>query len=147
MNYLLDTNIVLTYLRNNETAQKIEKELNLFSVENTLLISVVTVGELKSIAIQNNWAERKVNLLLNKLNEFIITDIHIEEIVNQYAKIDAFSQGKFSEYKTNFSSRNMGKNDLWIAATASALGLELVTMDNDFNHLKGVFIELTTISW
>lgn len=41
-----------------------------------------------------------------------------------------------------FSSRNMGKNDLWIAATASAFDLQLVTMDKDFNHLTPSYINL-----
>lgn len=33
------------------------------------------------------------------------------------------------------SARNMGKNDLWIAATALYLDLPLHTTDNDFDHL------------
>jgi tRNA(fMet)-specific endonuclease VapC len=36
----------------------------------------------------------------------------------------------------------MGKNDLWIAATAALLGLKLVTTDADFGHLNGVLIEV-----
>ncbi len=40
---------------------------------------------------------------------------------------------------------NMGKNDLWIAATASVLNLELLTTDSDFDHLDGEFIKLRKI--
>jgi tRNA(fMet)-specific endonuclease VapC len=36
----------------------------------------------------------------------------------------------------------MGKNDLWIAATAALLGAILITLDNDFNHLSSIFIEI-----
>jgi tRNA(fMet)-specific endonuclease VapC len=36
----------------------------------------------------------------------------------------------------------MGKNDLWIAATAALPGLKLVTTDADFNHLHKVFMEV-----
>ena len=39
----------------------------------------------------------------------------------------------------------MGKNDLWIAAVASLLGLELVTTDNDFDHLHNIFLEVRII--
>ena len=39
----------------------------------------------------------------------------------------------------------MGKNDLWIAATAALLGLKLVTTDADFNHLHQIFIEVHTV--
>lgn len=40
----------------------------------------------------------------------------------------------------------MGKNDLWIAATASAFGITLVTTDKDFDHLNGVFLEVKYIN-
>jgi tRNA(fMet)-specific endonuclease VapC len=40
------------------------------------------------------------------------------------------------------SARNMGKNDLWIAATASVLDIPLMTTDNDFAHLDPVFLKL-----
>jgi tRNA(fMet)-specific endonuclease VapC len=36
----------------------------------------------------------------------------------------------------------MGKNDLWIAATASLLNLKLITTDADFDHLDSSFISL-----
>ncbi|MCB0855324.1 MAG: PIN domain-containing protein, partial [Bacteroidetes bacterium] len=39
----------------------------------------------------------------------------------------------------------MGKNDLWIAASAHALKLRLVTTDKDFSHLKEDFIELLEV--
>ncbi|MBK9016619.1 MAG: PIN domain-containing protein [Saprospiraceae bacterium] len=43
------------------------------------------------------------------------------------------------------SARNMGKNDLWIAATAHATQATLLTTDMDFNHLDGVFFDLERI--
>jgi predicted nucleic acid-binding protein len=36
----------------------------------------------------------------------------------------------------------MGKNDLWLAATAHVGQLVFVTTDLDFDHLDGIFIEL-----
>ena len=36
----------------------------------------------------------------------------------------------------------MGKNDIWIAATAHILNLTLVTTDHDFDHLEDIFISL-----
>lgn len=39
----------------------------------------------------------------------------------------------------------MGKNDLWIAATTSVLKAKLLTTDNDFDHLDGVFFEVAFI--
>jgi len=36
----------------------------------------------------------------------------------------------------------MGKNDLWIAATAHVIKAHLFTTDNDFNHLDPSYIKL-----
>lgn len=43
------------------------------------------------------------------------------------------------------SSRNMGKNDLWIAAAASVLNAKLLTTDKDFDHLNEEFLEVIYI--
>lgn len=40
----------------------------------------------------------------------------------------------------------MGKNDLWIAATSSALDIPLITCDGDFDHLNENFLELIKIT-
>ena len=145
MNFILDTNLVLVYLRDNDLSRKIEQDLKLLSGEHNLIISVVSVGELKSLAIQNQWGEKKIKSLLHTLSSFLITDINTEEILDRYAEIDAFSQGKLEGKKVNFSSRNMGKNDLWIAATASIYHLELLTTDNDFQHLNDEYLKLRLI--
>ncbi|MCU0445015.1 MAG: PIN domain-containing protein [Microscillaceae bacterium] len=135
----------MIYIRNNEIAQKVENQLNLFSGEHNLVISVVSIGELKSIAKQNRWGEIKWQKMLTIINDFLIADINTEEIIDKYADIDAFSQGKSPKNLLGDSARNMGKNDLWIAATASALNLELITTDNDFEHLSRDFIQLRKI--
>ena len=35
----------------------------------------------------------------------------------------------------------MGKNDIWIAATAAVTGARLLTTDKDFDHFSGVYLE------
>jgi tRNA(fMet)-specific endonuclease VapC len=141
MNYFLDTNIVLIYLRDNEQAKTIERELQLLRKGNNLLVSVVSVGELKSLAIQNKWGKRKIENLLAILQDFLITDINTQEILERYAEIDAYSQGKLTDIPTTFSSQNMGKNDLWIAATASVYDIQLITTDKDFDHLETRYLK------
>ena len=37
------------------------------------------------------------------------------------------------------SAVRMGKNDLWVAATAHAIGAILLSTDGDFDHLDGVW--------
>ena len=39
-------------------------------------------------------------------------------------------------------ARNMGKNDIWIAATALHTGLPLLTTDEDFRFLDGVLLQV-----
>jgi tRNA(fMet)-specific endonuclease VapC len=142
MNYLLDTNIIVTYVRDTAVTRKLEDRLNLLTGENNLVISVVSLGEIRSIAKQHNWGEKKLAKLENILKDFLIADINVETIIERYADIDAYSQGKLKHKKSGFPARNMGKNDLWIAATASVYNLKLITTDQDFAHLHGVYVDL-----
>ncbi|MCU0391470.1 MAG: PIN domain-containing protein [Thermoflexibacter sp.] len=145
MIYLLDTNILLLYLREKDRASFIDLHYQPLQEPHIPLISVVSVGEIKSIALQNNWGESKRKNLTQFLKQFIITDIKVETIIERYAEIDAFSQGKLNNMPLNDSARNMAKNDLWIAATASVLKATLLTTDKDFNHLHNKFLELAYI--
>lgn len=145
MNYLLDTNIVLIYTRESSLTKAIEEKYNLFRPENKLYISVVTIAELKSIILQRNYGEKKLKTLESVLKNFSIIDINIKEILDRYAEIDAFSQGKLKKRKGRFTARNMGKNDLFIAATSSVYNLTLITTDRDFNHLVPDFLNLEWI--
>ena len=69
-NYILDTNILLTYIRNTTITQRLEEDLGLFSSENNLLISVVSLGEIKSIAYRNKWGTSKLENLTKLLDNF-----------------------------------------------------------------------------
>jgi tRNA(fMet)-specific endonuclease VapC len=145
MNYLIDTNILVIYVRDTDLTRRLEEDLRLLTGNNNLVISVVSIGEIKSIARQNNWGKRRVGRLIEILSQFLIADINVEEIIESYSEIDAYSQGKLKGKATTFTSRNMGKNDLWIAATASTLNLELITTDKDFDHLNEVYLKLKSI--
>ncbi len=145
MNYILDTNILLTYVRDNVVTQNIENELNLITGNHNLVVSVVSVGEIKSIAKQNKWGERRINRLNDLFLDFIRTEINTEDIIEKYAEIDTFSQGKLTELPSDFTARNMGKNDIWIAATASVYNLELITTDKDFEHLRKNYLNINLI--
>jgi predicted nucleic acid-binding protein len=145
MDYLLDTNIILNYIRKDSYSSQIDEKYSPLSIENSPIISVVTRGEILSIAFQNNWGNQKINFLKVLLDKFIIADINVDSIVDRYAEIDAFSQGKLPNKKLKVSARNMGKNDIWIAATASVLEIKLLTTDKDFSHLKDEFLDLELI--
>jgi len=145
MNYLIDTNILVVFIRDDDITYKLEEDIKLLTDDNTLLISVVSIGEIKSIALRNNWGVKKQNKIISILNDFLISDINVEDIIDRYAEIDAFSQNKLKGKDSGLSSRNMGKNDLWIAAAASIYNFELVTTDKDFLHLDGEYLDLRLI--
>lgn len=143
MNLLLDTNIILNIVR----AKDYHGIIHFINPNDfPLYISVVSEAEIKSIAIQNNWGVKRKNILDQFLEEVYIIEIN-QLYVTIYAEIDSYSQGR----NTNFpdypiaSSRNMGKNDLWIASLAALLGLRLLTTDADFNHLNDVFLNVMQI--
>jgi predicted nucleic acid-binding protein len=146
MRYVLDTNILLHYLRESPLAAIIDSQFNpLDSTQNDAIISVVSIGELKALAKINHWGQKRLDKILQLCNELIITDIHSEDVLERYAEIDAFSHGKLLNRPLPSSARKMGKNDIWIAATSSILNATLLTTDNDFNHLHNEFLELSYI--
>ena len=142
MDYILDTNILLIYLRDKNISQTLNDKYQSLIFPNSSVISVVTVGELRSIALQNYWGQKKIKQLQQFIDHFLIADINVKSIIQRYAEIDAFSQGKLKDKPLGESSRNMGKNDLWIAATASVLNIPLITTDKDFLHLDNIFLKL-----
>ncbi|MCF0063543.1 type II toxin-antitoxin system VapC family toxin [Dyadobacter chenwenxiniae] len=107
-----------------------------------MFTSAVCIGELASIGIRNNWGKQKMAALNALKHSVLITTELNEPIVERYAEIDAFSQGRLQEKQLKGSAKNMGKNDLWIAATASVLNATLITTDKDFDHLNKEFLNV-----
>lgn len=145
--YILDTGIIVGYLRASGYAALVEKQYAPFTPPNIAAISVVSVGELYSLATQFAWGEEKRKSLRELLRKIPRIDIHDEEIIQRYAEVDSFSQGKnpSKPLPLGLTSRNMGKNDLWIAATAAVLNATLITTDQHFEHLNGVFLSVVYI--
>jgi tRNA(fMet)-specific endonuclease VapC len=142
--YIYDTNILLYAIRNEKHWQFIQDIAQLDIIQDNVM-SVVSWGELYSLAKQNRWGAKRFDII-DRLDEvFIIANIFEMEIIQAYADIDAYSRGKLDGRPLGTSARTMGKNDLWIAATASVLGITLLTTDGDFDHLNGVFLDIEKI--
>lgn len=142
-NLIYDTNIVLGIIRSKKTEELIEY---INPNDKDVYTSVIVEGEIKSIALRNKWGKEKMAKLDFYFNRFSFLEV-TKTFVNTYVEIDTFSQRLnpiFPEYFFD-TPRNTGKNDLWIASTASLLGLELVTTDADFNHLHNIFLDVRTI--
>jgi predicted nucleic acid-binding protein len=146
MIFLFDTNIVLHYLKEDAVMRTIKSSFNPFAPGNETWFCFATIGELRSIALANQWGEKKRGKLEAFVLQFLIPDPRTEEIINRYAEIETYSQRRLPNVSPQpISPRNMGKNDLWIAATASVLSATLLTTDKDFDHLDEVFLKLERI--
>lgn len=145
MLYVLDTNILLLSLINEAFE---EYFIETYRPEiNDLVISAVSEGELRSVALQRNWGRRKVQQLDSTLSNIVIYPVKVQRIIDAYAEIDAYSQGKLlsKPLPTGMTARNMGKNDIWIAATAHVNQGKLVTTDQDMIHLDPIFCQVELI--
>jgi len=144
MLYILDTNILVHFSRNSNIYTELIEELDLFGKDNFVFISEVSIGEIYAIALINNWGEKRLKRIKNLLQNITSVPISEEDIHETYAKIDAYSKAINIgiTFPINFQAQKMGKNDIWIAATASVSGGILITMDKDFAHLSNVFLKL-----
>jgi tRNA(fMet)-specific endonuclease VapC len=143
--YVLDTNILVLAVRNSPIWKQLQEEL-LLRLGNTL-ISIVSEAELYSLADQFSWGSSKWQNTHSILQKVVIVPIDTPTLVQAYREIDTFSQGKHIHlpYPSGFSSKNMGKNDVWIAATAATTGATLISADNDFAHLDNIFLNFMYI--
>lgn len=94
MIFVFDTNILVHYIRQSDVFQQIQTRFSPFAPDNQPVISVVTLGEIRSFAGQNDWGEKRLAKLEALLREFYVVDILPGEIIDRYVEIDLFSQAK-----------------------------------------------------
>ncbi len=135
--YLLDTNILVHAVRSDAVWDRLRETHNLLAVEPTPLISVVTVGELRSLAYQRDWSVAKREQMAFLLGYFKKVTIDDPTIYETYAVIDA---------NLRRMGRKLGKNDLWIAATTNVFAATLITTDSDFDPIQPTFIRRERIA-
>lgn len=145
-NYLIDTNLIVLCGRDEKLAKKINAKYPIFSQKRASTISVVSLGELDALNKKHQYGLRRLGEIDTLVKPLLAIDINTKKIIDKYGDIDAYSQGKLKSNPLGTSARNMGKNDLWIAATASVYDLTLITTDKDFEHLNGVFLDLIYVN-
>jgi tRNA(fMet)-specific endonuclease VapC len=125
--FMLDTNIVSALVR--EPRGKVLERLIAVGEEN-VFISIITHGEVW-YGVKKNWSEE-----LSKKVSSITRRLYVASLTlpsdQRYAEVRlALRQGK-----------NIGPNDLWIAAHALALDVTLVTNnEREFSRVPGLKIE------
>ena len=125
--YLLDTNVLVATIRAGALGQHIDETYKPRQARFKPLISVVSVGEMLSLARQFGWGAKKTAEIGRLVENLVVEDINTPEILAAYAEID---------HASRLGGRKMGKNDVWIAATAQVAGATLLTTDKDFDHLS-----------
>lgn len=143
---VLDTSALLHIVRGKDTGKIIHDFISGLDAPQ-LLISVVTLAEVDSFMVQNNWGHKNQEKMHQLIERCIVLDIekHNKTLKNCYVILDAFSKRKQAGPDGQFlqgGARKMGKNDLWIAATAFALNATLVTTDNDFDHINNQYFKV-----
>lgn len=139
-NYCLDTNIILLLLRGRTLGQSIDRTFGLSAAPYQHTISIVTHGEMCVLCDRNDWGEVKKQALYKALKEFVTVDVTGSQIVEAYRRVEEQNAATPNGHQV------MGKNDIWIAATAMLTGQPILTTDQDFNHLNGKLLEVRYVN-
>ena len=143
--FLLDTGVLLGIISKASWASRARSEFGLTDGTAVTFTSVICRGELLALAEKRGWGEKKRDILAEVLNEFPTLDINQKNVLKAYALIDAWTHGKYLNspehaFPPPKPARPMAKNDIWIAATASASNAVLLSTDKDFAHLHDKWI-------
>lgn len=144
---LLDTSVILHYMRDDDLAKKIEAKYNLLNDPGKIvLFTAITIGEIAGFFLRNSYGAKQTerwNKLLEKA--FILNvDGKDKKLMEAYGEIQAFCQNNHPTLSPG-KSITIGQNDMWIAAIAHITKATLFSKDPDFDHLNGVFIELVRV--
>lgn len=130
------------YVRDKDTRRFIDETFGPFDEGNESIISIVSVGEIYSLAAKNKWGEKKLKVVEKLLDDLIVIEIRYKDLIDMYVDIDTYSNKSNPKRFLKGSAVKMGKNDIWIAATAAITNSKLITSDNDFDHLDGEYFDV-----
>jgi predicted nucleic acid-binding protein len=123
---------VIHLVRGGSIGQAIDTRFQLRSRLERPLISVVSLGEALSFALQRGWGDVRIERLRELMRELVPVNIDTRPVLDGYAEIDAF---------LTQSGRTVSDNDVWIAACAAAADATLLTTDLDFDPLVPRYLD------
>jgi predicted nucleic acid-binding protein len=122
---IIDTNIVSFVMKNHPLAVLYQPHLTGY----TLGISFMTVAELREGAALAVWGQRRMSVLENTIKSLLV------------CHSDATMCQKWAEVRAARRAHTISVADAWIAATALAHGVELVTHNPiDFRGIPGLTV-------
>ncbi|HTU48716.1 MAG TPA: PIN domain-containing protein [Bryobacteraceae bacterium] len=128
--YVLDTSVLLALIRGKALGTYIDRVFGLRAGLHRQVVSVVTHAELLVLADRGQWGSEKRSTLERALENLVVIPIDGASLLQAYVSISAADRAAAG------GTRNMGKNDIWIAATALHTELPLLTTDKDFRFLQ-----------
>ena len=90
--YILDTNILVHYVRQDHTWTHISSHYSIFNIDPTPVISVVSIGEIRSLASRLNWQADRRSHMNFIVDHVVRITIAADDIYNGYAAIETFSR-------------------------------------------------------
>jgi predicted nucleic acid-binding protein len=97
-----------------------------------LAVSVITIGELRAGVLVAETVEARDRRLRTLTAALELDPIAVDEAVaTQWARLRVLLRD---------TQQRMPVNDSWIAATAMALGVPVVTQDDDFPVIEGLSV-------
>jgi len=133
---LLDTNVLVEVFRNRQKGRWL-KDHYLGALRRRPLLSIISVGEVLSIAVRNKYGPEKILDLNRRLSELVIVNVN-RPVAESYSRVQTSCQEMH---------RPIGENDTWIAATALATEATLLTSDKDFEAVPDGLIKLELVSY
>jgi predicted nucleic acid-binding protein len=142
--YLLDTAILLHWIRASKVATTIEGQFHLNASKFRPLIREVTLGEMEAFARGDNWGAARKKKLKELRKDLVAVDISDYRVIEAFADISTLA-------KSNGWAIFHDKNDLWIAAATRVTGATLLTTDSsaflplrDGGHLDVILLDPMT---
>ena len=122
MPLLLDTNVLIKFLRGNEKIAKV------VSTYEQILVPTVVIGEYKAgVAVETAVGHQQLSALEMFLDSTAVKIVGVtEDVANAYARI-------FRVLKANGTP--IPQNDLWIAACAITKGAVVYSLDTHFANV------------
>ena len=121
---ILDTNVIIRLLNGDETVRKVIYNMD------SMYIPAVVIGELLFGAEKSQKREMNRKNYLDFCEPYPILDI-TKEVAAEYGKL-----------KCNLQAHGniMPENDMWIASTALANDMAVITQDKHFEHIPNLTV-------
>lgn len=130
MIYLLDTNAVSDLMRG---SPRIETWMEGLEQSDRVVTCTIVRGEILFGIARLPPGKRRTEL--EATGRDFLSAIRCEPVPAQAA--DSYARIKFTRQQGGLT---LDENDLWVAATAVALGATLVSRDSDFGHIEGLAV-------